>query len=124
MRAGYFTEQEELIEDLEKYEDKVDQFYEGLQLMQDEPMKAFMMMGDAFGTFRNSVKSTTKTGRMTVVSIQGTLKITLVKTGLEEISTTLTVILEAGIDPIVRREVPRKIRMKGVPSHGTALTPV
>lgn len=51
MRAGYFAEQEELIEDMEKYNEKLKQFYEGLKLRKSDPSKASVLMGDAISYF-------------------------------------------------------------------------
>lgn len=40
-----------MVEDMEKYEEKLDQFYEGLQMLGDKPEKAKKLMKDAYKYF-------------------------------------------------------------------------
>lgn len=47
MRTGYFAEQEELIEDMEKYDEKLKQLYLGLQLLDKEPEKSTELIKDS-----------------------------------------------------------------------------
>ena len=51
MSDDYIADLREMVEDMEEYEEKLDQFYEGLQMLGDKPEKAQKLMRDAYKYF-------------------------------------------------------------------------
>ncbi|MFW6041312.1 MAG: hypothetical protein ACOC85_05700 [Thermoplasmatota archaeon] len=51
MSDDYISDLKEMVEDMEEYEEKLDQFYKGLQMLSDKPEKGKELMKDAYEYF-------------------------------------------------------------------------
>ena len=72
MRAGYFAEQEELIEDMEKYNEKLKQLYIGIQLLGEDPKKSTELIKDSLQYFEEFREKHDKKDSATTIDLDGT----------------------------------------------------